>query len=88
MVPQWVVDILKQEVSVVRHAPLAFAFWCIVSGIVSWFVQGCIFDQPLKGRDDLLGLYRERLGLSPADKSPSDGKRNSQMAADALDHAK
>jgi hypothetical protein len=51
-------------------------------------VQGWIYDQPLKVRDHRLGLYRERLGPSPADNSPYEGKRNSRMAADALDHAK
>jgi hypothetical protein len=82
--PQWIIDRLAQEWGVIKSAPLSFVIIsCLIAGLV-YLVLERKYKERLVSKDDLLGYYREKLGLQPTDKTPYSGMRNGQLRAECL----
>jgi hypothetical protein len=81
---QWFLEQLAKEWAVIKQAPLSFLIICGLCLLASFFFVRWVYHERLQAKDDMLGYYRERMGLRPADKTPYSGMRNSEIGAKAL----
>jgi hypothetical protein len=73
---------------VINQARLSFLIVCVLCLILSFLLVRWMYRERLSSKDDLLATYREKLALSPTDKTRYSGLRNSALRAEALGLAK
>lgn len=77
---------LIEEGKVIKSAPWTFGFVLILGFILMWIFIQYTYKERLDGKNDLLDLYRERLGLTDR-KSPYASMRNKEVRAAAIEFA-
>ena len=80
----WLIDQLAKEWAVIKQTPIAFIFVCVLSLLIAFFFVRWMYKERLDARDDLIGYYREKLGLLPDNKSRFSAMRNSELRAAVL----
>ncbi len=68
----WLLGQLAKEKSMISGAPIIFAFTWAIGSILIWFVlEKYVYRSRLEAKDDLIRVYREKLGILPDSKSTS-----------------
>jgi hypothetical protein len=84
----WLLEQLAKEWAVIKQAPISFAIVCLLFLLLAFLAARWMYQERITNRDDLIGYYREKMGLTPSDKSRYSGLRNSELRTEALELAK
>jgi hypothetical protein len=96
--PQDIADFFNKEGKVIVGAPATFAIAVFLLGGLTWWITSAHYtalitikdqhlevkDEQLKGKDDLITEYRERLGILPPAQSPFERLSNRELQQRAL----
>jgi hypothetical protein len=70
----WPLEQLLKEWDVIKQAPLSFFIVLALCMMLAYFFMRYMYKEALSQKDDVIGTYKERLGLEPKDKAELKGK--------------
>ncbi len=87
MVPiplSWLFDQLAKEWGVIKQAPLSFALACLITSVILYFLFRWRYRERLDAQNEIIGLYREKLGLLPANDAANQITTRPQAEAELI----
>src|SRR5208282_57037 len=77
---EWLLTHLEEEMSLIKGAPLSFLFaWFLGLVFIWWVLDKYVYRERLAAKDDLTKTYQNKLGISPAERSPNKVELNQKI---------